>query len=119
LVDTIQLGGFYQGVSDGGYFSTNPLERLNKEIKRRTNVVGIFPNVSAIRRLVCALMLEKRRTGDHAPLHDSGNSRRHLQSWYYGSSRNSRPVNRLNTQPKNKLHHVRGHYQIETQGTIR
>jgi hypothetical protein len=58
-VDTIQLCGFYQGVSDGDYFFTNPLEGLNKENQRRTNVVGIFPNVSAIRRLVCALMLEK------------------------------------------------------------
>src|ERR1700733_9029061 len=39
--------------------STNPLERLNGEVKRRSNVVGIFPNERAAARRVGALMLEQ------------------------------------------------------------
>jgi putative transposase len=39
--------------------STNPIDRLNKEVKRRADVVGIFPNEASIMRLICTVLFEQ------------------------------------------------------------
>jgi len=56
------MGGKQLGFSDyelTKVWSTNPLERLNKEIKRRTRVATLFPNSASCLRLVSAILAEQ------------------------------------------------------------
>jgi transposase-like protein len=47
--------------------STHGLERLNKEVKRRANVVGIFPNEASIVRLIGAILAEQKSRRMNGP----------------------------------------------------
>jgi transposase-like protein len=51
------------------YFRTsNPIERLNAELKRRSKVIGIFPNVTSLERLMGSVLLERNDTQSERPV---------------------------------------------------
>lgn len=81
--------------------STNPLERLNREIKRRSDVVQVFPNTGAVDRLATAVLVE---------LHDEWIAfpRRYSPSRAWTASIRTTPP-ACPAPPTDQLHHAKGH----------
>ena len=102
--------------------STSPIERLNGEIKRRTEVVGIFPNEAAIKRLIGAILLEQNdqwavqsaRTMTLETIATMSDDPLATLS-ALSPARQARPSPQ-NVVESKKLHHVQGHDPRERHG---